>query len=75
MRTWFGIIEEDDFRNSSSCMIGKATLEDFPKAKHPINKPLYQIHVDSLSSSIKYIEEYMQSYLSMLQQDIDGYME
>ena len=32
-----------------SCMIGKATLEDFPKAKHPINKPLYQIHMDSFS--------------------------
>ena len=39
------------------CMIGKA-LEDFPKAKHPINKPLYQIHMDSFSSSVKSIEGY-----------------
>ena len=39
-------------------MIGKATLEDFPKAKHPINKPLYQIHMDSLSSSVKSFEGY-----------------
>ncbi len=40
----------------SSCMIGKATLEDFPKAKRPINKPLYQVHMDSFSSSVKSIE-------------------
>ena len=39
-------------------MIGKATLEDFPKAKHPINKPLYQINMDSFSSSVKSIEGY-----------------
>ena len=36
----------------------QATLEDFPKAKHPINKPLYQIHMDSFSSSVKSIEGY-----------------
>ena len=40
-------------------MIGKATLEDFPKAKRPINKPLYQIHMDSFSSSVKSIEGYI----------------
>ena len=39
-------------------MIGKATLEDFPKAKRPINKPLYQVHMDSFSSSVKFIEGY-----------------
>ena len=39
-------------------MIGKATLEDFPKAKHPINKPLYQIHMDLFSSSVESIERY-----------------
>ena len=39
-------------------MIGKATLEDFPKAKRPTNKPLYQIHMDSFSSSVESIERY-----------------
>jgi hypothetical protein len=39
-----------------SCMIGKATLEDFPKAKRPINEPLYEVHMDSFSSSVKSIE-------------------
>ena len=39
-------------------MIGKAILEDFPKAKRPINKPLYQVHMDSFSSSVKSIEGY-----------------
>ena len=41
-----------------SCMIGQATLGDFQKAKRPINKPLYQVHVDSFSSSVKSIEGY-----------------
>ena len=39
-------------------MIGKATLEDFQKAKRQINKPLYQIHMDSFSSSVESIEKY-----------------
>ena len=39
-------------------MIGKATLEDFPKAKRPINKPLCRIHMDSFSSSIKSFDGY-----------------
>jgi hypothetical protein len=39
-------------------MIGKATLKDFPKAKRPINKPLYQVHMDSFSSSVTSIEGY-----------------
>ena len=39
-------------------MIGKAKLEDFPKAKRQIFKPLYQIHTDSFSSSVKSIEGY-----------------
>ncbi len=29
-----------------SCMTGKATPEDFPKATRPINKSLYQVHMD-----------------------------
>jgi hypothetical protein len=33
-------------------MIGKATLEDFPKARQVKVKPLHQINVDSFSSSI-----------------------
>jgi hypothetical protein len=41
-----------------SCMIGKATLEDFPKARQVKVKPLYQINVDSFSSSIPPIEGY-----------------
>ena len=48
-----------------SCMIGKATLEDFPKAKHPINKPLYQIHMDSFSSSVESIERYNHAIVSV----------
>ena len=40
-------------------MIGKATLEDFQKAKRSINKPLYQVHMDSFSSSVKSIEGYI----------------
>jgi hypothetical protein len=39
-----------------SCMIGKATLEDFPKARQVKVKPLHQINVDSFSSSIPSIE-------------------
>ncbi len=39
-------------------MIGKATLEDFPKAKRPINKPLYPVHMDSFSPSVKCMEGY-----------------
>ncbi len=39
-------------------MIGKAKLEDFPKAKHQINKPLYHVHMDSFSSSVISIEGY-----------------
>ncbi len=41
-----------------SCMIGKARIEDFPKAKRPINKLLYQVHMDSFSSSFRSIEGY-----------------
>ena len=41
-----------------SCMIGKATLENFPKAKRPINKPLYQVRMDSFPSSVKSFEGY-----------------
>jgi hypothetical protein len=41
-----------------SCMIGKATLEDFPKARHIKVKPLHQINVDAFSSSIPSIQVY-----------------
>ena len=40
-------------------MIGKATLEDLLKAKKVMFKPLYQIHMDSFSSSVKSIEGYL----------------
>ena len=36
-------------------MIGKAILEDLPKAKKVITKPLYQIHMDLFSSSVQSI--------------------
>jgi hypothetical protein len=46
-----------------SCMIGKATpvVEDFPKAKRLINKPLYQVHMNfyTTSSPVKSIEGYI----------------
>jgi hypothetical protein len=41
-----------------SYLIGKATLEDFPNVKRPINNPIYQVHMDSFSSSVKSIEGY-----------------
>ena len=41
-----------------SCMIGKATLKDLPKARQVKVKPLHQINVDSFSSSIPSIEGY-----------------
>jgi hypothetical protein len=43
-----------------SCMIGKATVEDFPKARQVKVKPLHQINFDSFSesSSIASIEGY-----------------
>ena len=40
-------------------MIGKAPLDGFPKAKWPINKPLYQVHMDAFSSSVKSTEGYI----------------
>ena len=46
-----------------SCMIGKAILEDLPKAKKVITKPLYQIHMDSFSSSVRSIEGYFHAHL------------
>ncbi len=44
-----------------SCTIRKATLEDLPKTKEVITKPLYQINLDSFSSSVKSIEGYFHS--------------
>ncbi len=39
-------------------MIGKAPLEDLPKTKKVITKPLKQINMLSFSSSVKSIEAY-----------------
>jgi hypothetical protein len=39
-----------------SCIIGKETMEDFPEARQVKVKPLHQINVDSLSSSVASIE-------------------
>jgi hypothetical protein len=36
-----------------SCMIGKATLEDFPSLKRKVVPPLFLINMDSFSSSVK----------------------
>ncbi len=44
-----------------SRMIGKATLEDLQKTKKVIPKLLYQINMDSISSSVKSIEGYYYS--------------
>jgi hypothetical protein len=33
----------------SACMIGKATLEDFPKEKIKADKPLQQVNMDSFT--------------------------
>ena len=41
-----------------SSVPNEATLEDLPKAKKVITKPLYQIHMDSFSSSVRSIEGY-----------------
>jgi hypothetical protein len=57
-------------------MIGKATLEDLPKARQVKVKPLHQINVDSCSSSIPSIEGYnMLWYLLTNVPDTDGFME
>jgi hypothetical protein len=61
MRNRFGIFEEDDFQDTCQMSVmydWQSTLEDFPKAKRQINKPLYQVHMDSFSSSFKSIEGY-----------------
>jgi hypothetical protein len=42
----------------SSCMIGKSTLEDLPKLKDGAIEPLYQVKMDSFSSSVTSIEGY-----------------
>ena len=42
-----------------SCIVGKATMEDFPKANRPTNKSLYQVHMESFSSSVKSIQGYI----------------
>ena len=37
-------------------MLGKAHLEDFPQRRKKVVPPLYQINMDSFSSSVKSIE-------------------
>ena len=39
-----------------ACMIGKSTLEDLPKLKERARKPLWQVNMDSFSSSVTSIE-------------------
>jgi len=39
-------------------MIGKSTLEDLPKLKDRAEEPLYQVNMDSFSSSVTSIEGY-----------------
>jgi hypothetical protein len=39
-------------------MIGKSTLEDLPKLKDRAPEPLYQVNMDSFSSSVTSIEGY-----------------
>jgi hypothetical protein len=41
-----------------SCMIGKSTREDLPKLKDRATEPLYQVNMDSFSSSVTSIEAY-----------------
>jgi hypothetical protein len=41
-----------------SCMIGKATVKDIPKARQFKVNPLHQINVDSSSSSVTSIDRY-----------------
>ena len=59
-----------------SCIIVKATLEEFPKAKRPINKPLYQKYIWMLfhhqSSQLRAAS--MNSYYLMPRLDTDGCM-
>jgi hypothetical protein len=57
-------------------MIGKATLEDFPKAKRPINNHFTKyiwIHYHHLLNLLKDIT--LRSSLSTQQEDIDGSMD
>ena len=54
-------------------MIGKVKLEDLPKAKKVITKPLYQIHMDSFSSSVRSIEGYFQVHALVLVDAATGY--
>ena len=57
MKSLFGVNYEAHAK-CPSCMLGKATLEDYPSARIRKVPPLYQINMDSFSSSIKSIEGY-----------------
>ncbi len=43
---------------SASCITGKCTPEDFPKLRTRTDKPLKQVNIDSVSSSVVSIEGY-----------------
>jgi hypothetical protein len=42
----------------ASCMIGKSTLEYFPVLRSRADRPLKQVNIDSVSSSVVSIEGY-----------------
>ena len=48
----------DSREKCPSCMIGKSTLEDLPKLKDRASEPLWQVNMDSFSSSVTSIEGY-----------------
>ncbi len=54
-----------------SLLLGKATLEDYPGSKARKVPPLYQINMDSFSSSIKSIEGY--NHVDVLVDNQTGY--
>ncbi len=55
----------------ASCMIGKSTLENFPKLRSRADKPLKQVNIDSFSSSVVSIEGY--SHAVVIMDCLSGY--
>ncbi len=56
------------------CMIGKSTLEDLQKLKDGAPEPLYQVNMDSFSSSATSIEGCNDAVVFVVCNS-DGYME
>ena len=58
----FGILESNNFLEPCE-MYGmynwQATMEDFLKANRLVNKAIYQEHIDSFSSSVKSMGDYI----------------